>query len=1559
MALVDVDSSQYGQPQVVHRDVPDWNRDDRSLFRGDSRTPDEIRADSGFRPPYETRPDWQSHPERNTADIAQHVGGATNAFVSTSTDRGVAKDFAISGHVYVINAPGGIYTDPTLRPTTGKETHGEGEVLFPGGINWDYVRGWHETRYEPGSGFVLGDFHPNPDYIGDRSTTDTTPSTATDTAPSTTDQSAPPRPETQQQYQQPQQHQDQPWSSSEYRGEPGPTGRYGPSTQDATRTGEQGRPNQDTSPAAERPTSQPPPGGLGDRMGRLDDPRLDALRPHLHSTEGGMSAFAPPNATDGSQRYAHKNELYTANQVPSIPGQFVVDMHGSPDAVRVGDTPLSPRDLADVIRANPDYDGGPVSLLGCNTGSRSDGFAAQLAQELGAPVTAPSSDAWVDHNGNVFASSQAYNTDTSKPAKPTWPPNGEWNTYSPTGDQTTHRSPYPPGHTPTWGDTPARPSGAVANRGDDTPPRPDDNTDNAENTDSADTTEDSQQPDHPDRTAEQIDKDADREHRQAHDARNEQLKALQQETNDGIARAQQEAATQRAEVERNREAQLAEAKADTDRRLADVERERDARLAETGDDQTRRDEINAEQDQRRAEAEQARAEREDAVNRDADRQAEPARKDLDRKFAELVTEKDQRREQIEQDLTDRTEATESERARRQEELRGEQPSTDSDPRPAEPNQPRNEDGSWRQTDTRDDQPTNDPTTSDQANTGQTDTDRTDTDRPSDDQASSDQTRDADPTTNHPTDDPTTSDETRDGETATDHARDETSPETTDGTTDDRTGDENQSRAPERRDSRSDGRQAWPTDPSNGAPLRHRDLEALGITEQQVDWWRDGRAPLGMDPDQFRRFQSELGDLLRANGIDPDRSQLRLVGSSVRVFSGWNKTMDGEHGLRHTPESREQFERWQGPDRDGMSERRPFDVQHQLGLQTKPSDYDLSIYSDDIVAAARERWGGRDEFSHPRQGHVDRAALHEAIPGLADFARRWEEKTGRKIGFRLFGLENEPQQRRAPNSSPTDGNWLLDLADRQEPEPRGRPADPASGYELQQRDQDFLGYSDEQLQWWSDGAAPLGMTPRQFHDFQSSLADALRAEGTDPRDVDVRLKGSGVNAYSNPRKTLDDAPHTDDSRALMDEWLGDDPERPTSRPFDSMHRLGIGDPSDFDVQIRSDDLVRLARERFELAPPPPPLDEHGNPKHEPRLVHPKYGFIDKTIMREQFPELKKWVEHWEQELGREVAPALFGLDDGPRQDSHLDEAKAQRGWPMLGPDASPLGDRPDPVDADSVGPSARPDDVDAAGVEPPKRPSSEPPADSPVFSDAPESPPPPPKIDHGDPVHNDDGSWEWKGYTLDPATNAAVDSFIPTFTEVGHGPGGDGGIRGVMQDIEQQVPYTKLEGLQYDIKGEDRLKEKVAERMRAEGGTGDPEAILRGIPDGIRYTFSLDPENYTAGAVRISDELRQRGYECVRQTNAWTSDKPYRGVNSRWRDPESGLIFEVQFHTPESWHVKDVTHDAYEHENNATLSQDVRDSWHDFQDAYFKTIPEPPGADTIVKIDKDKENKPNG
>jgi hypothetical protein len=49
---------------------------------------------------------------------------------------------------------------------------------------------------------------------------------------------------------------------------------------------------------------------------------------------------------------------------------------------------------------------------------------------------------------------------------------------------------------------------------------------------------------------------------------------------------------------------------------------------------------------------------------------------------------------------------------------------------------------------------------------------------------------------------------------------------------------------------------------------------------------------------------------------------------------------------------------------------------------------------------------------------------------------------------------------------------------------------------------------------------------------------------------------------------------------------------------------------------------------------------------------------------------------------------------------------------------------------------------------------------------------------------------------------------------------------------------------------------------------------------------------------------------VDRRNSWANEE-YKGINSRWRVPNTGQLFEVQFHTQVSFEAKEETHWAYE------------------------------------------------
>ncbi len=61
---------------------------------------------------------------------------------------------------------------------------------------------------------------------------------------------------------------------------------------------------------------------------------------------------------------------------------------------------------------------------------------------------------------------------------------------------------------------------------------------------------------------------------------------------------------------------------------------------------------------------------------------------------------------------------------------------------------------------------------------------------------------------------------------------------------------------------------------------------------------------------------------------------------------------------------------------------------------------------------------------------------------------------------------------------------------------------------------------------------------------------------------------------------------------------------------------------------------------------------------------------------------------------------------------------------------------------------------------------------------------------------------------------------------------------------------------------------------------------------------------------MKERFESRGHEMYYSKNYW-ADPEYKGINTRWLTAK-GQRFEVQFHTPDSFHAKNhVTHLAYE------------------------------------------------
>ena len=222
--------------------------------------------------------------------------------------------------------------------------------------------------------------------------------------------------------------------------------------------------------------------------------------------------------------------------------------------------------------------------------------------------------------------------------------------------------------------------------------------------------------------------------------------------------------------------------------------------------------------------------------------------------------------------------------------------------------------------------------------------------------------------------------------------------------------------------------------------------------------------------------------------------------------------------------------------------------------------------------------------------------------------------------------------------------------------------------------------------------------------------------------------------------------------------------------------------------------------------------------------------------------------------------------------------------------------------------------------------------------------------------SDDGSWGWKDLSLSPDQSQSADRSLGRCREVEgrdqNGTYGQGGLTPAMRRIEAQLEYSQLtpDTEKFALKGADRFKEKLAKLIQRYPGES-PELLANKIHDGVRYTFLSETADYVAGIWEATDKLHGQGYEQIVRTNNWGAAE-YKGVNTRWRDPESGLLFEVQFHTSESWDAKQRTHEAYEKINDVRTPVGEVERLRQYQREVCDKIPLPLGWQTIPDYRKD-------
>jgi hypothetical protein len=187
-----------------------------------------------------------------------------------------------------------------------------------------------------------------------------------------------------------------------------------------------------------------------------------------------------------------------------------------------------------------------------------------------------------------------------------------------------------------------------------------------------------------------------------------------------------------------------------------------------------------------------------------------------------------------------------------------------------------------------------------------------------------------------------------------------------------------------------------------------------------------------------------------------------------------------------------------------------------------------------------------------------------------------------------------------------------------------------------------------------------------------------------------------------------------------------------------------------------------------------------------------------------------------------------------------------------------------------------------------------------------------------PTATADGGWVAGPHRrLSPEQNAEASKACADLADEGRRD-----ILPALKRVESAEPGRRLAGLEHMLKGEDRLKEKIADFVRSPDATVKDALAI--VPDAVRFTFVYSPQRYAGSVLADVDRLKGQGFELIKVKNLWSSEQ-YKGINTQWRRLGTGVRFEVQFHTPESLEAKELTHEAYEQIRSSPLPEGYEES----------------------------------
>ncbi|WP_460198945.1 XopAD/skwp family type III secretion system effector [Xanthomonas campestris pv. passiflorae] len=158
---------------------------------------------------------------------------------------------------------------------------------------------------------------------------------------------------------------------------------------------------------------------------------------------------------------------------------------------------------------------------------------------------------------------------------------------------------------------------------------------------------------------------------------------------------------------------------------------------------------------------------------------------------------------------------------------------------------------------------------------------------------------------------------------------------------------------------------------------------------------------------------------------------------------------------------------------------------------------------------------------------------------------------------------------------------------------------------------------------------------------------------------------------------------------------------------------------------------------------------------------------------------------------------------------------------------------------------------------------------------------------------------------------------------------------------------QLAGTQHQLKSYGSLQEKLKQLVALKKQTLEEAAA--GVNDALRYSVVLEPQDFTVGLRATLAALDDQGHARVKLTNQFTDYPPvFKAINVTLRSPE-GALWEIQFHTPETFALKERFHDLYKRAHALAVGGASRAEQRTLQAPAleaFKRVASPPGCEKI-------------